>query len=124
VRIDPIEYSVGLYQHKGNYAEFERARENFRTMRRHVDRLAIPSPLSTNPRRPKTGAKKAPAGREGLASSQPPTPCRTTEVPTAGPALAEANDIGFGRTPPVRWWFQVLRPHASQSQAVWEHSRK
>jgi hypothetical protein len=33
-RIDAIEYSVGVYQHKGNHAELERARENFLTLRR------------------------------------------------------------------------------------------
>jgi hypothetical protein len=38
-RIDAIEYSVGVYQHKGNLAELERARGNFLTLRRHVDRL-------------------------------------------------------------------------------------
>jgi hypothetical protein len=38
-RIDAIEYSVGVYQHKGNLAELERARENFLTLRRYVDRL-------------------------------------------------------------------------------------
>ena len=38
-RIDAIEYSVGVYQHKGNHAELERARENFLTLRRYVDRL-------------------------------------------------------------------------------------
>ena len=38
-RIDAIEYSVGVYQRKGNHAELERARENFLTLRRYVDRL-------------------------------------------------------------------------------------
>jgi hypothetical protein len=38
-RIDAIEYSVGLYQHKGTHADLERARQNFLTLRRHVDRL-------------------------------------------------------------------------------------
>ena len=38
-RIDAIEYSVGLYEHKSNHADLGRARENFLTLRRHVDRL-------------------------------------------------------------------------------------
>jgi len=38
-QIDAIEYSVGLYQHKGNHAELARARQEFQTLRRHVDRL-------------------------------------------------------------------------------------
>jgi hypothetical protein len=38
-RIDAIEYSVGLYQHKGNHVDLEHARENFLTLRRQVDRL-------------------------------------------------------------------------------------
>ena len=38
-KIDAIEYSEGLYQHKGNHAELARAREDFQTLRRHVDQL-------------------------------------------------------------------------------------
>jgi len=38
-KIDAIEYSVGLYKHKGNHAELARAREEFHALRRHVDQL-------------------------------------------------------------------------------------
>jgi hypothetical protein len=37
--IDAIEYAVGLYQHKGNHTEVERAREDFQKLRREIDRL-------------------------------------------------------------------------------------